>query len=294
MSELELLHKLELRIAIEIKRVCEKNDIRYCLAYGSLLGAVRHGGFIPWDDDLDIAMPRSDYERFIQVFPNETNQDVFFLENWDTEKDFGLSFSKVKLNGTVFEENSISKTKTHKGIFVDVFPYDRLPDNKRKIRQIAKKLMILGKLYKFRLKYLPTNSNNKIQELLSKVIGVLSKAVPANRLKHRIYSLETKYNNRTDAIYTAVLSGAYNCKDLFPAAYLKNYINVLFEGELFPVPMEYKKVLTRIYGDYMELPPIEKRVLRHNAKRIDFGIYSDNIHNKDEGKKDDTHTTFCQ
>lgn len=275
MNELEMLHKLELKIAVEIKRVCEKHNLRYCLAYGSLLGAVRHGGFIPWDDDLDIAMPRDDYEKFIGIFSEETDKDVFFLENWDTEDTFGLSFSKVKLNGTVFEENSIKNTNTHKGVFVDVFPYDCLPDDNDIIGKTAKKLLRLGKLYKFRKNYLPTNPNNKPQLILSKLIGAVGKMIPEKVLRNKIYTEETRYNSSPDIKYTSVLSGAYNCRDLLPAEYLNEFVNIGFENETFCAPARYKEVLTCIYGDYMQLPPEEKRVFRHNALRIDFEKYTE-------------------
>ena len=274
MTQAEMLHNLELKIALEIKRVCDECGIRYFLYYGSLLGAVRHKGFIPWDDDLDIAMPRKDYERFIRVFADYVDKDKFFLENWYTENGFGLSFSKVKLNGTTFEEHSIKNADTHKGIYVDVFPLDLLPDDAALIRKTEKKLLLLGKLYKFRQGYLPTNPNDKKQHFLSKIIGAVGKLIPGSTLRGMILREETRYNNDSHAACTAVLSGPYHCRDVFHKELIEDLLPVPFETEIMCIPAGYDKILTSIYGDYMQFPPVEKRVFKHNPEQIDFGIYA--------------------
>lgn len=273
-EELAKLHELEIKIALEIKRVCEKHQIKYFLAFGSLLGAIRHQGFIPWDDDLDIGMLRDDYERFIRVFNKETDSKIFFMENWDTEPCYGHSFTKIKLNNTVFEEYSISKTNTHKGIFVDVFPFDSLVDNPQEIRQFEKRIRFFRMLYKFKLGYRPTNPSDKSQLLFSKLFWFVGLFVKRSWIKKCLFSQETKYNGLQPTPPNVVLaSGARRCKDYFDRNYLNDTIEVTFDGVQFAVPKEYHKVLTRMYGDYMQLPPVEQRTFRHSAMYINFGPY---------------------
>ncbi len=275
MTKLEILHYLELKIAAEVKRVCNKCGITFFLFNGSLLGAVRHKGFIPWDDDMDIAMPRDDYEKFIRVFPKNTDSSIFFLENWYTEKNFGLPFSKVKLNGTVFEEHSIKNIDVHKGIYVDVFPLDFLPDNRAIIDRTAEKLNILGKIYKFRLGYLPTNPDNSVQHFLSRVIGTVTGPIPQSLLQRMILQKETKYNGDTQACFAALLGGSGNhTKDAFHRKLIENTIMVPFESDIMPIPVGYDEILSIIYGNYMRFPPAEQRVFRHNPEKIEFGIYN--------------------
>lgn len=137
-------------IALEIKRICEKNNIPYFLIGGTLLGAVRHKGFIPWDDDLDIGFLRKDYDRFLEVCKTELSEEMF-LQTWDTDEYYGLPFGKVMLKGTRFRESANGTAAAQSMIFVDIFPYDDMPENGFKLKvqflieEMSKKLL----LYKY-------------------------------------------------------------------------------------------------------------------------------------------------
>ena len=164
------LRRAQLMIAKEIKRICDLNNINYFLDSGSMLGAVRHSGFIPWDDDMDIGMCCDDYEKFISIAPKELD-NRFFLDNSETNKSNPLVFSKVGLKGTTYIENIGNKNLEHNEIFVDVFPYYYISDNimERKIEGLemaflAQAIMSKsgykvwkGKGLKKRLKFLPTD-----------------------------------------------------------------------------------------------------------------------------------------
>lgn len=269
--ELKKLHSLELIIAKEIKRICDIENIDYFLAFGSLLGAVRHKGFIPWDDDMDIGMTRENYEKFLAVFNKHTDKNKFYLEDWSTEKDYPLAFAKVKLNNTVFMENSIKGTCVHKGIYVDVFPFDICNENE-KIRNMKKSVFdILAKLLKFKMGYRPTNPNDNLQLIIRNIMKVCGIIVPKRLIKGLMKSIELSSKNGESSLIWCIYSVYKN--DVFDKDCLNEYTMLRFEDTEFSVPKDYDRVLRASYNNYNELPPENKRKLRHFPDKIDFGEY---------------------
>ena len=128
-SQLKEVQQKELQILLEVDRICKRNGLTYYLIGGSALGAVRHGGFIPWDDDIDIAMPRDDYRKFLKLCSRELPAE-YFLQTYTSQPDFPYPFAKVNLNNTTFIENRLHKLNIHHGIFIDVFPLDGVPHRK--------------------------------------------------------------------------------------------------------------------------------------------------------------------
>lgn len=254
------LRSVELEILDEIVRICEKYDITYFLGYGTLLGAVRHKGFIPWDDDVDILMPRNDYNKFKKICKNELNSK-YFLQTHETEPSYwqGISRFKVRKNDTLFEEPLIANLDVHKGIFVDIFTLDHTPNQKSLLQDIH---AILYQISKFMMNYKKTNISRKMDEKyelikLSRFISFFFKSEQLLKLQEKIVS---NYKDR-DSQYYIHFGGRYSHrKKTIPKDVFHPPTKVEFEGNLYNAPNDYDKYLTRIYGEnYMELPPEEKR-----------------------------------
>ena len=269
MDQREQLRKAQLYIANEIKRVCEKNGIKYFLDCGSMLGAVRHHGFIPWDDDMDIGMKKEDYEHFLRIATCELG-DEFFLDNYQSNTDNALVFSKVRLKNTTYIEAKGNPNAVHNEIFVDVFPYYYIADNDL-IRRLEGTFMsilsqaIMSKSgYKVwkgegvlkRLKFLPTD-----------IVGALLS-------KQKMHSIiDYLYNKHTNTRRMCIHSGSCYGYWFFPKDVFADFIEVGFERYNFKIPSRYDEYLSIAYGDYMKLPPRENQAT-HLICKLDMGPYS--------------------
>lgn len=265
-DEKEQLKKAQIKIAKEIKRICEKNNINYFLDAGSMLGAVRHKGFIPWDDDMDIGMLDKDYQKFLQLAPKELGEE-FFLDNYELDKDYGLVFSKLRLKDTIYKERLGSKTAKHQEIFVDIFPYINRPENEKKRRIQSNKLRILSQIFMAQSGFHLWDGNKGISKIKFLPIVILARILDKDMVYRRIYKLSKCEDSKIVGVHDGISYHYW----FYNAEYLKEFIDMQFENEVFRIPAKYNEILTITYGeDYMQLPPIEKR-RNHEILELDLG-----------------------
>lgn len=262
----------QLEIGKEIKRVCEENHIRFFLDSGSTIGAARHKGFIPWDDDMDIGMLRSEYEKFIKIAPYALDKK-YFLQTWDTDPQYPYFFAKIRKIGTMFKETSTADSLVHNEIWVDIFPYDSFPDNKRDQLEQKKKVT----MYEYAITVKKGVKRWLNHDKLVEQCLVWIKYLPARIFGwfHSVESMQknmeewlTKYNlENTEYLYTAVGIIPYGKWKIHRSCFM-DYAYLDFEDDKFPVPGDYETYLTEGYGDWRKLPPVEKRGNQHKILEI--------------------------
>lgn len=270
--EEKILRKVQLtqlEIAKEIRRVCEENDIAYFLAYGTFLGAVRHQGFIPWDDDMDMAMLREDYEKFCRIAPEKLKPE-YCLQTWYTDPNYGLPFGKVMKRNTIYLESKKTRRLQENGFYVDIFPMDFLVEDPQKRKALWGRLLTLYRLKLMKSGYQPWMENDQI--VWKKRIGYLYYQFRA------LFTSGEALTKAYDALATSQKEGEWVCEQSgqqSPVPFRRQWVQELseytFEGETFLGPKDYDSYLSAQYGAYMELPPEDERENRHQIVQIDFG-----------------------
>lgn len=249
-NQLKRLQAIQMDMLLEVKRICTKHNIRYSLIGGTLLGAVRHKGYIPWDDDADIGMLREDYEKFRVVCEEEMDKSKYYFQDDRNTKGYRWGYGKLRRKNTLFLRENQKHLKFGQEIFIDIFPLDYAPDN-----------MMLRRVHMFycfcvrKALWAPVGmvaEKNAFKRMVYKRLS----AIP----KKQIYKSYYRYiNSRKQSKTVRINLFPTNKPYGFPINFFEDLIEVSFENELFMGSKYYDKYLTIKYGDYMKLPPVEKR-----------------------------------
>ena len=269
-ERMKRLHSVLIELLDYIDEVCREQNIEYFLNCGSVLGAIRHKGFIPWDDDIDVMLPRDSYDRLIKYLSQNKNSK-YFLQNEKSEPNYYSLFSKLRKIGTVFLESGTEGLFNNNGIYVDIFPLD-FSDS---ISGFSYKFdCIRIRLIKHALRFRYCKKTyKKTHGVISYLVSLIS-CIPyiffnteylfkeANRLMQK--------RNKRPHNYVISYTGIYSMeKETMPAKVYYPSKRVEFEGEMYPVCNDYEYYLRHYYGDYMKLPPEEKRHT-HEPVKLEF------------------------
>lgn len=263
---LKKLQETEFGILCAIDDYCEKHGIHYSLYAGTALGAVRHGGFIPWDDDIDIAMTRTEFDRFCNVWVIDPIEG-YHLESILNDYRCGTCHAKLRKNDTILLSEGEIEAEGHHGVWVDIFPLDKVPFNKKvrdKKYKIGKEIIYLTR----------ANVNNTLDTPIKRIARRMPRVFPikirAKRLKklhkwlveHMEDSIETGYEWKS-------MSTIYNIENMkFSADLGAGYTLISFNGRNFSIFDSYDSMLIDNFGDYMKLPPLCEQVCKHNPVKV--------------------------
>lgn len=243
--DMDIVHNRMLQIALEVDRICREQGFKCSLYGGSVLGAVRHNGFIPWDHDIDMCMPRKDYDRFVKYMLKNPNEKIFF-SNYKSEKRYPNSWGKVRLNGTVFTEKELFPLKElHKGVFIDLHPIDNVTPFTIKIQvRLAMFWSCVDKVKS------GIYAGSKKKEF---VYGLFSWLPYSVINAFRGFAMKALKPFKTKYVYKVAHpnNGVYPIK----RSTFEDLTEHKFEEYSFYIPKNYDEFLKERYGDYMQIPP---------------------------------------
>lgn len=272
MGNIDLVKQAQMDLLAELDRLCKKWDIPYFLTAGTLIGAVRHDGFIPWDDDLDVGLLRKYCDRLEEACALDLDP-AYYLHSWKSDPHSPHCFYKLKIKGTHYPEEIAAGTKMDDGIFIDIFPFDNAPDDPKERKRHNRKRVWLQKMLLLRANF-DLGGNSKAKRLIYAFMKLVALMRPLDGWKNSFLKLQNKYNHlKTKEAVN--LCGAYSYyRESQEIAVLEELMAHNFEGIPYSIPKDYDTFLRRQYGNYMQLPPEEQRVGRHNIVGLDFGDYT--------------------
>lgn len=250
---------IQLELMKEVDAFCTTNNIQYYLIGGSCLGAIRHNGFIPWDDDIDIAMMRGDYERFISLAKEYFNNNKYFVQNYESDPWMIPALTRLCIKNTFVDIKSEAYHKNCKNTYIDVFPLDNVPNDavlmKKHCNELYKidRLMLLKQFHLYR--------NSIIEYIIKKSVSIILSIIPVRFLQKQRVAIMSKYKNEDTNRVSSTTSRYGYKKQVMSREVYGTPVRHLFEGYMFCIPEKYDEYLRHLFGNsYMEIPPIESRV----------------------------------
>lgn len=256
-NSIELLHSIHLDMLVKFDKICEENGLTYFLDSGTALGAVRHHGFIPWDDDVDVGMPREDYNRLLEL-GEKGLPDNLFVQTYENDPGYMMPFAKIRLGDTFFPEAAVDVRKMkYQGIYIDVFPFDKIPSDTRKAIRHIKKSRFWYFVSVFSRRNYP---GKKIpQKVLSYVLHHTSYKTVIKLHKH-YDRFCTKYNTEDTKFYTCFCWRISQRRIyIFEEVEMFPTIKLSFEGKMLRMMQNPHAYLKKMFGDYLTLPPENER-----------------------------------
>jgi len=259
---LEDVHKVLYDILVDIHEFCVKNDIKYSLSGGSLLGAVRHNGIIPWDDDIDIQMSRPEYERFIHTYKSKRGYQLFSRELQGCE-DVEIAFARVcEMEKTIVDTGVGPWRKEETGLWIDVFPMDGAPDNEKEAHRKISKMYFFWRILlvsRGRLPIVYSQAKGLKMKLRLFMKKCLAWCVPTD-FAQRYINMCQEYSFERSSYLANYTTMQYKFREWQPKSPMEKFVLHKFEDGEFYIMEDYNTSLSHLYGNYMELPPVEKRV----------------------------------
>lgn len=271
-TNIELLHDADLEIVKEVVELCNHHGLKYWMLGGTMLGAIRHKGFIPWDDDIDLGLPRKDYEKFLELAPNELSKNLKIV-NYKLDPEYHYYITRVLDTETKVIENRFASEGKFTNVSIDIFPLDGFPNNKL-LKSIHEKRILMHK-FMSSLHYKDV-INLKGRSWKETIVIKLLQMLPTDKMfsfkkqLDRCDKLLKKYDMK-GSDYTGNIMGAYRTREVVPSDWYGEDAMYEFENIKLRGFKEYDKYLIHLYGDYMQLPPEDKR-------RIHFTIIE--VHGK--------------
>lgn len=255
------LKQIQLEVMDHFHKWCQNNEITYFITAGTLIGALRHKGFIPWDDDIDVVMLRQDYERMLAEYPNDGQYRLYAFE---TDESCIYPYAKVYDSQTVIIEGNECDHPAI-GVNIDIFPLDNATDDYRDAKRLKKALLLLCNI--LGVKHLDVINRGIIKNTTVLLLRFISNFFTYSWLVQRIIKKSKKYimNNNSRYVVNAVIY-AKGEREILERDWFRETIDLVFENRKYKAPIGADQYMKRLFGDYMKMPPVEQRVSHHRFK----------------------------